>query len=119
MYTLKINTLLDSDKAYDSFCNQWNYEDLYAVDVLDDEKDRVMTFTMYITTSPGRYDGAIWTLSDWQTIQPKTFEAFKADSLDWAMMAIIELENGSMRLRDHCGILYELDSSFDDIIINI
>lgn len=119
MYTLKINKVLGSKKVFDSWENCYFYERLYAVDVLDDEKDKIMTFSMYIRTSPVRYDGVIWTLSDWQTEQPKTFMAFKTDNRGWAMMSIIEQEDGSILLQDHCGVRYELDSSFDTIINEI
>lgn len=111
--------MLGSKKVFDSWENCYFYEYLYAVDVLDDSKDRIVTFTMYVKTSPVRYDGVIWTLSDWQTEQPKTFRAFKTDARDLVMMSIGEREDGSMFLQDHCGIRYELDSNFDAIMNKI
>lgn len=119
MYTLKINKMLQANKKFDSWEMCYYHEYLYSVDVLDGVKDRVLTVTMYVTTSPVRYDGTIWTLSDWQTEQPQTLRAFKTDSRNWEMMSIGEREDGSMFLQDHCGVRYELDSSFDDIMSKI
>ena len=112
MYTLKINTLLDSDKVFDSFANQWAYEDLYAVDVLDENLKRFMTFSMLVKTYTGGKRGKISTLEDWQLEQPQTVKAFRRDGRAWVPMTIMENDGGLQWLRDQCGVDYLLDFNF-------
>lgn len=116
MCTLKINTLLDSDKVFDSWENCWYREDLYAVDVLDEHLGKIMTISMYVKVSPVKYDGFIWTLSDWKTEQPQDLKAFKKRSAEWVMMNVVERSDKLTWIYDHRGIDYDLDFNFEIIL---
>lgn len=116
MYTLKINTLLDSDKVFNSFANQWAYEDLYAVDVLDENMKRFMTFSMLVKTYTEGKRGEIYTLENWQLEQPQTVKAFRRDDMVWIPMTIMENDGGLQWLRDQCDIDYDLDFNFETIL---
>lgn len=107
---------MDSDKVFDSFANQWTYEDLYAVDVLDENMNSFMTFSMLVKNYAEGKRGEIFTLENWQLDQPQTVKAFIRDGRACIPMTVMENDSGLQWLHDQCGINYDLYFNFETIL---